>query len=48
MSIQGCPEHVYQLTTVDFCADGSWSTYVCVRCGEERIVGPGELHPQTV
>jgi hypothetical protein len=31
-----------------FRADGSWSTYVCVRCGDERLVGPGEVHPQTV
>jgi hypothetical protein len=30
-----------------FRADGSWSTHVCVRCGDERLVGPGEVHPQT-
>jgi hypothetical protein len=35
MSDQGaCPEHLYQLATVDFRADGSWSIYVCVRCSE--------------
>jgi hypothetical protein len=43
-----CVGHLYQLMTVDFRADGSWSTYVCVRCGDERLVGPGEVHPQTV
>ncbi len=43
-----CDEHGYELTAVDFGADGSWSTYVCVRCGEERLVGPGEVHPQAV
>jgi hypothetical protein len=50
MTNQGvvCPEHVYELTTVDIRADGSWSTYVCVRCDEERLVGPGEIHRQTV
>jgi Ser/Thr protein kinase RdoA (MazF antagonist) len=26
---------------VDFRRDGSWSTYVCVRCGYERFVEPG-------
>jgi hypothetical protein len=42
------PEHVYQLTAVDFRRDGSWSEYVCVRCGEPRLVGPDEIPPQTV
>jgi hypothetical protein len=41
-----CPEHL--LTAVDIGLDGSWSTYVCIRCGEERIVEPGGIHPQTV
>jgi hypothetical protein len=45
---EACPEHVYELTAVDFRRDGSWSTYVCVRCGEERRVGPDEVPPQTV
>jgi hypothetical protein len=45
---EACPEHVYVLTTVDFRRDGSSSTYVCVRCGEERMVGSGEVHPQTI
>jgi hypothetical protein len=43
-----CVEPLYQLTTVDFRRDGSWSTYVCVRCGYERLVGPGKVHPQTI
>jgi hypothetical protein len=43
-----CPEHVYRLIALDIGPEGSWSTYECVRCGEERIVGPGEIHPQTI
>jgi hypothetical protein len=43
-----CLEHVDRLTAVDIGLDGAWSTYVCIRCDEERLVGPGEIHPQTV
>lgn len=42
-----CVEHVWRLVQVTF-AEGSFSEYVCVRCGSELLVGPGGVHPQTV
>lgn len=47
-SPQGCVEHVRRLDAVDLTDLGTQTTYTCIRCGAERLVGPDEDHPQTV
>lgn len=47
MDETGCPEHVWRLDGVTF-AEGSFTEYVCTRCGADLLVPPGGVHPQTV
>lgn len=42
-----CVEHLWRLDGVTF-AEGSFTEYVCVRCGADLLVPPGGVHPQTV
>lgn len=40
-----CPGHDWQPVAMELRLDGSWTTYECRWCQQERMVGPGDEHP---